>query len=235
MKFMDGGSYVHRRSWSWPDFESAVLHPGHSLLRCRCDEVEQVPMRSTGTWLALSLASVCLRVCSSLRFVLPTLFLCTGGVTAAVHTVTVNTSTAAINPKGLSSEFLAETTSQWNASWKPGIFANSWTVTISSKKPGGPGGSIDPKLITLDSVTQDLIKVSTQNYVNGWANGMSYERRTTLESTAYFYNLCFSTSNAYAVMPSSAMSRETCTSVVAKISQAISKRDLSDPVPMPGF
>lgn len=83
-------------------------------------------------------------------------------------------------PSALESQFLADVTTQYLVTVKPGLFG-SVTVTLLGKNPLYTPPAISTTILTLDSITQRLVQISSDNFVYGYADGMDNERAENLE------------------------------------------------------
>ena len=106
-------------------------------------------------------------------FSLPTILL--GSIfLPSIGNATLNVYLSTTATPSLQSTFMADATNQYEGILKPGLFYGSWSLTISSKKPSFPLPS--PVVVTLDTIANKLITISSDTYLYGFANGMVRER-----------------------------------------------------------
>lgn len=97
----------------------------------------------------------------------------------------------------LQKQFIADTTTQYQATVATSPFANTFTITLSARYPSFQGPvQVSTSLVTLDSIVNKLTTISTYTYVTGFANGMEYERYNNAALLGHFMMLC-STANAH--------------------------------------
>lgn len=152
-------------------------------------------------------------------------------VNAAVQTINVRTSTATVNSQALAKDFIAATTTQFDAQVVAGYFADSWTLTIKSRK-GPPPPSL--QVITLDTVTNKLVKISSDSYVYGYMDGMVTERNKDLDLIASYIVNCSSPSY-FANSSTATWSPSACNVSLGNASNKIYTQFFSTPTVLPGF
>lgn len=119
-------------------------------------------------------------------------FLAAQDANAATFTVSVSLSTSIASPASFQQDLLSNlTTGFYLGTVTPGILSNTYNVKVTGKNPSfqpvvGPSAA----LITLDSIIEKGIKISTDSYVYGFANGMSYERADDLRIISGFGATC---------------------------------------------
>lgn len=111
---------------------------------------------------------------------------------AASYTINVYTSTSTADAAFLATDFIANATSQYNATLAPGLFSNSWKLTISGKNSAYQPPKVSTAIVTLDDITRKLVEISTETYVYGWASGIEYGRQVDMSRITDFYLHCSS-------------------------------------------
>lgn len=100
-------------------------------------------------------------------------------ITAIAGGCLSESSQSAVNVYGptpqLETSFIQDTTNQYKATVTKGAFANTYTINLISRNATVIPPA-DPKIITLDSVSNKLVAISTVTFVDGFALGMEYER-----------------------------------------------------------
>lgn len=114
---------------------------------------------------------------------------------AATFTVSVSVSSSVANPASLQQSLLSNlTTGFYLGTVTPGILANTYNVKLTGKNPAFQPAGPSASLITLDSIVDKAIKMSTDTYVYGFANGMVYERNDDLRIISNFGATCSTSS-----------------------------------------
>lgn len=132
----------------------------------------------------------------------------------------------------LQKQFIADTTNQYQATVATSpYFANTYTLTLSSRNILSVPSKVLLDTATFSGWMDKAVLVSSQSYVNGWANGANYERYQELVMIGNIYNLCFSSS----ALQVPQFSSSTCMLITTGISQAIYNMNFSTPTVVPGF
>jgi hypothetical protein len=137
-------------------------------------------------------------------------------------------------PPSLQADLMASLTTQYQTTVTPGFFANTFTVTISSKQAAPVCAGTMPCQLDLD--ISAIIAVSTVNYVYGWANGQQYERNHDLSVIGNYVLNCSSVPYFHHISGSSATwDLGTCDDSLGTISNTIYQQNFSSPTVLTGF
>lgn len=134
-------------------------------------------------------------------------FLLASELNAAVN-VYINTSA----PPTLQADFIAAVTSQYNATVvKSPYFANTYSITINSKKVPSPCTGTAP--CNLDKNVALMVANSTKTYEYGFANGMDEERLQNVYEIHYLQGVDYAkkTCGGVPLAPTSTVSVSTGT------------------------
>lgn len=158
-------------------------------------------------------------------------FSSTGIQAAAQVTINVYTATNAANPAALAAQFLADTTNQYNATLAPGVFANSYKLTLSDKK--NVPVNLDPNTQALQNVTKQLVSISSDTFVYGYADGMDYERKIAIGRISNYTVNC-STPSVFGASTTT-WNESVCTTALVTAESDIYNLKFSTPTVIPGF
>lgn len=150
---------------------------------------------------------------------------------AASYTLNVQLTDAA-----LWTDLMAATTGQYNGTLKPGLFSNSYTLTVTSKKPVTPTTPPAPPIVTLP--LDQALALGATVYVYGFANGQEYERKVELGTLSHYAINC-STPSMFSSMVAPWDSRDAtiCNEVIGTTYNDIYTQNFSTPtiIPVPGL
>lgn len=147
------------------------------------------------------------------------------GMLSNVHAYTVvTTSTGA--PAGLEDSFIAQTTTQFNASlYVNPLFAGTYQIQLFGVNP-----SYNPPLTNVD-LENMIVTISSWSYPYGWADGMRYERGTDLQYMSNFLTDCVNDSTSTFNMN---IDTTTCVAAISAVQNFIYQLDFSTPTAVPG-
>lgn len=151
------------------------------------------------------------------------LFFYAGRFSFAYTVVQVSSST----PESIEQQFIANTTSQFNAVLFTNPFAqNTFQITLFGVNPNyipkPPPTSVFYDTTTFQSDLVALVQESTNNYVNGWGDAVDYERAVDLSTIGNFGLNCSSSSTfVTAGTSTTTWDQNTCNAVVSSIYQSI--------------
>lgn len=116
---------------------------------------------------------------------------------ALTYTVNIFISSSTVNPAALQKDLLSTlTTGQYlGSSVSSPFFPNTYSVTVTGRNPIYQGPQVSSPLITLDSITNKLITISTYTHLTGYAQGMLYERDSNASNIGGFMALCGNATN----------------------------------------
>lgn len=159
--------------------------------------------------------------------------------TSSAGVVNVYTATPA-----LQQDFIAMTTSQYLGTLTASpYFAGSYSLTLTGKTFTGIPGTCPPPA-TLDQqlaiATTTLAALSTDYYLNGWANGMQYERYQNIQTMGYFAQCSTSAFVAPAGQSTSTwkvpkIDTTTCSFILGYVSNFVYQQNFSSPTIVPGY
>lgn len=162
---------------------------------------------------------------------------CMAGVSHA-GTVSIYTSTPT-----LQTDFISMTTTQYMSSVVASpYFPGSYSITLSSKRPTSP--TVCPPQNTVDQqlaiATTTLMGLTSDYYLNGWGNGMEYERYKSINWIKYFTACSTPTYVAPTGVSTSTwkvpkIDTTTCSFVLNYVSDFIYEQQKSSPSIVPGF
>lgn len=130
---------------------------------------------------------------------------------------------------GIESEFIAATTTQFNAKVVVNpFFAGTYQMTLLGENP-----NYNPTLTNVQ-LLNSLVAVSTNDYVYGFSNGLDYQNEVDEGITAWYGVNC-STPSAFTLIYTSTMTfnKETCEDVASNILDAFYQINLSTPPVLP--
>jgi len=141
----------------------------------------------------------------------------------------------------LQGDFLANTTNQWFGTLSSSFFGTP-VFTLTGKNPNYPPALIcpPPTVCPPDSgcnvrddlaiATATLAGLTTDYYLYGWSNGVSYERIQNVNYLSAAYLQCDNTN--YFATP---VNIDSCRTVLSKMANDIYTLFYSTPTPVPGF
>lgn len=89
-------------------------------------------------------------------------------------------------------------------------------------------------LITNQQMLDAVVETSTNNFVYGFADGMTYQQNQQIGSVGFLGNLCGSATNFSLIQTTTGtFDRSTCQDVIATIEDALFALSLSTPTPIP--
>lgn len=150
----------------------------------------------------------------------------------------VNVYLSTTAPAGLQNDFIANATNQYNASLKPGLLAGSWDIRLFGKNSTYTPPVVSTSIITLDAITRNLMAISTDTYVYGYANGMQRERYEDLTAVGGFAINCSSLTFYKNMDPRgpnfvTSIDSTTCNTVLGSLFAYINQKNYADPAPIP--
>lgn len=146
--------------------------------------------------------------------------------------VSISFSTSA--PVTLQNDFIAATTSQFISSvTKNWLFAGTDKVVISGKNPNYIAPIISTTILTLDYITTQLKRISSNTYVYGWGSGMEYERASDLNMIQGYQINC--SSAPYFKSSTMTWNTNVCVQVLNTIYKSIYDLSFSTPTLFQGY
>lgn len=140
-------------------------------------------------------------------------------------------------PPGLEAEFIAATTTQFNATVVANpFFPGTYSITLNGLNPNyNPPLTSTQLLQQIDLDAQYMADVDSYTYVDGWADGESYNQYQNAGIAQYFEVNCSTPSFFNLVQTSTTtFDRSTCQDAMATVSASIYQELLSTPTVVPG-
>ncbi len=149
----------------------------------------------------------------------------------AIAAVNVNISSAA--PSGMQNDVIATVTTYYNASVIPTpFFPNNRNVTIFSKK-AIVVPPVDPGLITLNTITNKLVAISSDTFVYGFADGLDYQRVIDLWRLGVYQVNCSSPTFFHPSITEPPWNPSTCSAALGFAWEDIYNLKYSTPIVIP--
>src|SRR5271165_2455218 len=158
---------------------------------------------------------------------------------ASTANATTYTDNVYIPTAQLQAAFLVETTTQFSATVSSSPwFVNTFTINVASQNPVTQCSTTTLVPCQLDQDVANMIAVSTNSYVYGWADGESSERYNDVLFISSFTTWCSSSSYWYPGVSTSTVipqiSSTTCNAVLDFIGNFIYTQFFSSPTVVPG-